>query len=175
MQPIPKKLLESKFLSLYREFTSSSAPTGVGAILRFFVCRSSPSASCIVPDSRFDTPPAVVAGMLEADIGVIGGVDSGKLPEPEFVAVTPGTVPIVGVGELPIIPAVGGAKDDCVATDDTEFDRDLVGLAEGLCGFGDAKVFPVELGILENDGALEPVGVGMGDGWAELFVPIDKE
>ena len=108
----------------------SSTPTGVGAILRFFVCRSSPSASFTVAESRFGSPLVVVAGTLDADIGVIGGVDKGKLPEPEFVAVTPGTVPIVGVGELPIMPLVGGAKDDCVATDDTEFDLDFVGLAE---------------------------------------------
>lgn len=46
--------------------------------------------------------------MLAADIGVIGGVDNGRLIDPALAAVTPGTVPIVGVGEFPITGAVGG-------------------------------------------------------------------
>ena len=62
-----------------------------------------------------------------------------------------------------------------MATEDTEFDLDLLGLAMVVLGAGDAKVAPLVLGIRENDGAAEPVGVGRGEGCAELLVPIDKE
>ena len=31
------------------------------------------------------------------------------------------------------------------------------------------------LGNLENDGAVEPVGVGTGDGCADCDVPIERE
>ena len=62
-----------------------------------------------------------------------------------------------------------------MATEDTEFDLDLLGLAMVVLGVGDANVAPLVLGIRENDGAAEPVGVGRGEGCAELLVPIDKE
>ena len=153
-----------------------SALTRVGAILRFLVCGSSCSGSCAALDSLFPSVTAVAEfGTLAADIGVIGGVDSGRFTEPVFEAVTPGTVPIVGVGEFPMTGAVGGTCEDCVATEDTEFDRDLLGLAVVAFGVGDAKLAPLVLGIREKDGAAEPVGVGRGDGWAELLVPIDNE
>ena len=84
--------------------------TGVGAILRRFGCGSSCSASFTSLLSLFPkVAPAVEAATLEVDIGVIGGVDNGRPPETELEAVIPGTVPMVGVGELPIIGAVGGA------------------------------------------------------------------
>lgn len=40
---------------------------------------------------------------------------------------------------------------------------------------GDAKLAALELRILENEGAAEPVGVGSGEGCTELVVPTDKE
>jgi hypothetical protein len=68
--------------------------TGVGAIRLFFDLLSSWSDS---PDVRLpSTLPDTELAALTADIGVIGGVDSGKA---EFSAVTLGTVPIVGAGE----------------------------------------------------------------------------
>ena len=106
--------------------------TGVGAILRFLGCGSSKSDSAIPLISLFPKLTLVVeAGTLTADIGVIGGVDNGKEPGAVLEAVTPGTVPSVGVGEFPMTGAVGGAWDDCVATEETELDRDLLGLAVG--------------------------------------------
>ncbi len=75
-----------------------AAGTGVGAILRFFTVFSSGSDSLTPPASLF---PKVLPFMELA--GVIGGVVKGTPAGPELVAVTLGTVPIVGVGELPII------------------------------------------------------------------------
>ena len=87
-----------------------SASTGVGAILRFFVCGASCSGSLTKLVSLFPSVVAVVelGALPPADIGVIGGVDSGRFNVLVLVAVTPGTVPIVGVGEFPITGAVGG-------------------------------------------------------------------
>ena len=154
----------------------SAAPvTGVGAILRRFFCCSSGSDSLTPPVSRLprELLPACDVLALANDIGVIGGVVSGSVPV-EFVAVTPGTVPIVGVGELPTSPALC-ACDACVATDDTEFDRDLVGLDPGALATGDAKDVVADEVILNNDGGAGPVGVGTGDAWAELLIPTVSE
>ena len=99
----------------------------------FLGCLSSSSGSMVLTESRLARVAALVpTGRLAADMGVAGGVENKRLPL--LPAVTPGTVPINGVGEFPIIATVedGCAKDPCVAMDETELERDFVGLAVGL-------------------------------------------
>lgn len=64
-----------------------------------------------------------------ADMGVCGGVLKGRVwGWDEFVAVTSGTAPKVGVGLLTTF-AVDCWVEDCVATEHAEFER--TGLAGG--------------------------------------------
>ena len=90
--------------------TVPSGITGVGATLRFLAFLSSCSDSLKPPLSLFPRiPPFIELVTLALDSGVIGGVESGMLPDWEFAAITLGTVPIVGVGELVDRPMVGVA------------------------------------------------------------------
>ena len=59
--------------------------------------------------------------------------------------------------------------------EDTEFDLDLVGLEAMALGAGEAKLPGFELGILDRVGAVGPVGVGTGEGWAEPDTPMERE
>ena len=153
-----------------------SGITGVGATLRFLVFLSSCSESLTLALSLFpNEEPFSEFVMLVLDIGVMGGVDSGIPTGWEFVAVTLGTVPMVGVEEFVDKLIVGGAWEDCVATDDTEFDLDFVGLAVTLFGVGEANVLIAGPGSLESDGADDPVGVGTGEGCVEPDVPTESD
>ena len=149
--------------------------TGVGAILLFLTVFSSCSDSLTPPVSllpRILSVCELVA--LIVDIGVIGGVEP-EIPELGFAAVMPGTVPMVGVGEFPTIPAVLSTFEDCVAMEETEFDLDLVGLDAAALGAGEAKLAAAELGIRARLGAVIPVGVGTGEGCVDPDTPIDSE
>lgn len=82
-------------------------------------------------------------------MGVCGGVESGMPTGAEFVAVTPGTLPNVGVGLLVTTPAAEVCADDRVAIDEVELD--LVGLlGRPGTGAGDATT----AGVTEADGVL---------------------
>ena len=94
-------------------FGSAPGPlTSVGAILFFFDCDPESSFSLSL-NSLFE--PATLPVVLR---GVSGGVVIGTpVTLPEFVAVSPGTLPARSVGG----PA-GGAADACVMTDEVELD-----------------------------------------------------
>ena len=116
--------------------------------------------------------PLTELAALTVDIGVIGGVERGNAPVDGFAAATLGTVPSVGVGLLAMMPTDVCMKELCVAIDDAEFDR------VGLVGRG---VDPVATVAVEVTGpfatvGVEPaVGVGTGDGWAELVTEIARD
>jgi hypothetical protein len=112
-----------------------SLPINVGAILRFFF---SPPSSLSLSLWSLLIPLTELAVLL----GVCGGVVIG-IPPIKFIlpAAIPGIDPPTSVGLLMIDPA-GWAKDDCVATEEVEFD--LVGdegrmleLADTAVGGGD--------------------------------------
>lgn len=72
-------------------------------------------------------PFTELAVLVPPPIGVCGGVVHGKLPKEDgLVAATLGMLPRVGVGLLVMSPPGFGAFDDCVTTEEIEFD--LVGL-----------------------------------------------
>ena len=149
--------------------------TGVGAILRFFVgfLLSSSSDSLIPPVSLLPSMlPLTELVALMVDMGVIGGVERGNTPVDGFAAATLGTVPSVGVGLLAMIPTDVCMNELCVAIEDAEFDR------VGLVGPG---ADPVVIEALDATGAFATagvdaaVGVGTGEGWAELETEIAKD
>jgi len=114
--------------------------------------------------------PLTLLVALSGALGVIGGVDSGSPPLVEPAAATLGTVPSVGVGLLAIMPAGVCMKDDCVATEEFEFERlRLVVLVEetGIAGVAGL--------VLEMFGVEIAVGVGTGEGWAEFEIEIARE
>ena len=146
--------------------------TGVGAILLFFCgcCLSSRSDSLVPPISRF--PRKLLLTEPELDIGVIGGVYKGSPAGPELLAVTLGTLPIVGVGSLITLVAGVCAKEKVVATDEVEFD--LLGLT-GRPIAGDWEGASMDEEGFAGEEAVAPVGVGNGEGWVEFDTEIAKE
>lgn len=118
-------------------------------------------------------PPLTELGQLAIDIGVIGGVHKGRPAGAEFVAATLGTLPIVGVGLLAIMPAGVCINDDCVAID--EFELDLLGLTgrTAAAGEGEGARMEEEWGFT-GEAAEAAVGVGTGDGWDDPETDIDK-
>lgn len=102
---------------------------------------------------------------MTPDMGVCGGVVQGSPLKDGFElapAATPGTLPSVGVGLLPM------ACEDSVAIEEIEFER--VGLG-GRGGAGDAEGGMVGGGCLSKDaGADVAVGVGVGVACAEETV-----
>lgn len=157
-------LVDSK---IFHEFAAGvSICTRVGAILRrlVFFC-SSGSDSEIPPTSLFPRLLSLIElALLPVARGVIGGVLKGTPVGAELVAATLGTLPNVGVGLLPTNPAM------CVVTDDVEFER---------LGLGGRPLTPTDdptlgLLILVKAGALMAVGVGTGEGWAELETEIAR-
>lgn len=133
----------------------------VGATRRFLGCWTTLGSASLF--SSFSNSPrfpntlldgVAVCGALE--IGVCGGVVSGRGSAggcAEFVAVTEGTVPSVGVGLL-TTPPEACCKDDCVATEQVEFER------AGLAGGTGAVVVVDALFALAGD--CKCVGVGKG-------------
>ena len=104
-------------------------------------------------------------------IGVCGGVVSGKpIDGAQFVAVTSGTCPNVGVG---LFVRLLACTDTIVAMDDCEFDlaglpgrTEKVGAGEGCEGGGGA----VE--AFDNDGDTMLVGGGIGVVLAEKLASV---
>lgn len=92
-------------------------------------------------------------------MGVCGGVVSGSVGGcAEWVAVTDGTVPSVGVG-LFTTPAGVGCVEGCVATEQVELDR------AGLAGGAGPVLFEDAWFVLIGDGTCgdaECVGVSRG-------------
>lgn len=133
----------------------------VGATRRFLGCWATIGSASLF--SSFSNSPrfpntlldgAAVCGALE--FGVCGGVVSGRGSGcgcAECVAVTEGTVPSVGVGLL-TTPPEGCCKDDCVDTEQVEFER------AGLAGGTGAAVVVDALFALAGD--CKCVGVGKG-------------
>lgn len=109
---------------------------------------------------------------LAVDMGVIGGVDSGRRGTAEFAAATLGTLLRVGVGLLAIIPAGVCAKDDWVAMDEAEFD--LLGLLGRTVDTG-ATETAGPVATLLRTGAEAVVGVMTGEGWTEFETEIANE
>lgn len=93
------------------------------------------------------------------EMGVCGGVVSGSVGGcAEWVAVTDGTVPSVGVG-LFTTPAGVGCVEGCVATEQVELDR------AGLAGGAGPVLFEDAWFVLIGDGTCgdaECVGVSRG-------------
>jgi hypothetical protein len=93
-------------------------------------------------------------------IGVCGGVGCGKPTKPdEFIAVTIGTWPRVGVG---LLVTAGVGTEDIVAIDDCEFDRvGLLGrnVKKGAAGDGSDGVMAGEAFVREGETVL--IGVSM--------------
>lgn len=76
----------------------------------------------------------VPAALPVALLGVSGGVLIGTFPTgPVLAAAIPGTLPPISVG---LVLTAEGTKDDCVATEEVEFD--LAGEC-GLCGAADVE------------------------------------
>ena len=111
----------------------------VGATRRLFGgCCNASFGSSLLPSlsdslARFPktlVPAVVVPFCGGPEIGVCGGVVIGSVGGcAEFVAVTDGTVPRVGVG-LFTTTAGAGCVESCVATEQAELDR--AGLAGGM-------------------------------------------
>ena len=59
-----------------------------------------------------------------------------------------------------------------MATEDTELDLDFVGLVAETLGAGEANELE---GSRLREGVTVPVGVGTGEGCAELLIPIVNE
>ena len=116
------------------EFDAWLSPTGVGAILRFFFS-CPPSSFSLSPASRL-TPLTLLVVLR----GVWGGVVIGMLGmKPSGLpATTPEILPARSGGLLMTGPAARGfAYDDCVPTEDVEFDRvGDEGRPEGPAGAG---------------------------------------
>ena len=116
------------------------------------------SASRLPSDDARTTPPLPIS----VDTGVIGGVVSGSPPAKPAapLAVTLGTFPMVGAGEL-----TTKLCDTCVAIEETELERDFVGLAMKAVEAGEAAGFSAAAGSLERLSADTALGVGRGAGW----------
>lgn len=111
---------KSKYVPTHEAGFPFSAPTRVGAILRFFFSWPLSSLSLSLA-SRF-TPLTELFVLL----GVCGGVVIGTpetSPSPTLPAEIPGIVPPTRGGLLIIVPAAGVAYDACVAIEEVEFDR----------------------------------------------------
>lgn len=107
--------------------------------------------------SRFPRtlPLTELGALVPPPIGVCGGVVHGRVPN-ELLAATLGTLPSVGVGLLVMMPPELCMCDDCVATEDAEFDR---------VGLGGCPIEPVKGdgdGAAIRGGAAMAVGVGVG-------------
>lgn len=182
--------------------TSGSPPTltSVGATLLLFPSLSVPSASApaslflvslpLTPTSSFSLSLSLRPGMFTIPLtellalcvpcpcaGVNGGVHIGIPPiVPELVAATLGTELMTGVGLLITMPdSVAGAKDDCVATLDSELL--LVGLPGRTGANEDGLAGNPADGCLDiaDAGMLEDVGVGVGVDCVELAAVLIAE
>ena len=131
-----------------------SPPSGVGAIRRFLGTASSLSDSLVSRLPR-TLPLTELGALIPPPSGVCGGVVHGRVPN-ELLAATLGTLPSVGVGLLVMMPPEPCRWDDCVATDEAEFDR---------VGLGGCPIEPVKGdgdGAAIKEGAEIAVGVGVG-------------
>lgn len=168
--------------------------TGVGAILLFFVARSSSTSGTAcrsrffagdAPSSRSDSlplrkpeaPGRPLTELLALCVpwpwaGVKGGVNMGTPTGPEFAAASPGTEDMEGVGAfiVPMSPAPG-ANDEAVAMLETELLLaglpGLTGMKElGSAGKPADGCFEVldAVAVIEAD-ILGSVGVGVGVEW----------
>ena len=124
-------------------------------------------------------PLTELGPLMTPDMGVCGGVVTGRPENKVLDAATLGTLPSVGVGLLVITP-------DCVATDEAEFD--LVGLGGRI---PDCDAFGVEPrpgvgagefddtkpggGCFSKGGAVAATGVGIGVTWADEAVEIAND
>ncbi len=116
--------------------------TSVGAILLFFTTAvaSSLSDSLAAPPASLlprTLPLTELVVLMLPDMGVWGGVVSGRPTAAELVAATLGTVPRVGVGLLVMTVLDVCAWEDMVATDEAEDER--VGLDGRIAATGDGE------------------------------------